>query len=460
MKKLNNIYKIAFLAVTISFGACSEDFLYLPPQTNLTVSEFYKNQSDFETAVNGLYNRFQNYIYGNSMYEEFRSDNMVGWQIRWNNMCNNTFDPSSNIEFWQVYTTLIYPANVILAKLDEVDMDDAAKNRIKGEAHFFRGFAYHQLVLWFGGVPLVTKQLSLDESYELGRSTEADTWAQVQSDYSVAYQLLDPSVEIGRVDKYDAGAFLGKAYMQQQKWAEAESVLAAVFNNSGAMLEPNFNDNWTFEAETASREYMLSVRHGPQNPANTWRQWYIYMPWNPQEYKQGYKPGFYESFEAGDIRRDETLGFAEKTLAEMNLKHDYGTDPETQEYWGDIIVLRFADVQLLYAEAISMNAGSPQQQSLDLMNETRNRGGLGPLFLADVPTLDDFVTAILAERRAELALEGHRYSDLKRHDKLVEYVTALGPPYDQFDETYNYIPIPQIEIDKVGSDVLPQNPGY
>jgi len=385
---------------------------------------------------------------------------MTGTQIRWANMVNNTFDPASNIETWQLYTDLIYPANVILVQLDDVDMDAAARDKIKGQAHFFRGFAYHQLVLWFGGVPLVTTPLSLEESYNLGRSAEAETWAQAQSDYSVAYQLLPPSVEIGRVDKYDAGALLGKAYMQQRKWAEAESVLADVFNNSGAMLEPNFNDNWTFEAETESREYMLSVRRGPENPANVWRQWYVYQPWDPAALAVRYKPGFYESFEAGDLRRDETLGIAPETLAHENRKYDYGTDPETGQYWGDIIVLRFADIQLLYAEAISMNAGSPQQQSLDLMNETRNRGGLGPLTLADVPTLGDFVRAILAERRAELAWEGHRYSDLKRHDKLVEYVTALGPPYDNFDETYNYIPIPQVEIDKVGEDVMPQNDGY
>jgi hypothetical protein len=458
MKKLINICK--YISIAITLGACSDDFLYLPPQTSVTVAEVYKNQADFEAAVVGLYSRFNQWIHVNNMFEEFRSDNMTGFQIRWDNMANNQFTPSSNIEFWQLYTELIYPANIILSKLDEVDMDAAARDRFKGQAHFLRGFAYHQLALWFGGVPLVTKQLSLDEAYNLGRSSEADIWAQAQSDYSVAYQLLDPSVEFGRLDKYDAGAMLGKAYMQQQKWAEAEGVLADVFNNSGHMLEPNFDDNWTFEAETASREYMITVRRGPNNPANVWRQWYVYQPWDPNALVNFYKPGFYESFEDGDLRRDLTLGFAPGTLANENRKYDYGTDIGTNQYWGDIIVLRFADVQLLYAEAISMKAGSPQQHSLDLMNETRNRGKLDPLTLVDVPTLDDFVTAILAERRAELAWEGHRYSDLKRHDKLVEYVTALGSPYSSFDETYNYIPIPQIEIDKVGTDVLPQNPGY
>ncbi|MEQ8554364.1 MAG: RagB/SusD family nutrient uptake outer membrane protein [Cyclobacteriaceae bacterium] len=460
MKTLNNIYRIAALFIAITLGSCSEDFLDLPPQNNGTVGQFYSSQADFETAVVGLYSGFSGAIIELQMLEEYRGDNLTNIQYHYLELAENQFGPNTTNMFWSLYTELVYPANTILDRVDEVDMDASASDRIKGQAYFFRGFAYYTLNLWFGGVPSVTEPLGVDESYTLGRSSEAEIWALAESDFSQAVSLLDPSVEIGRVDKYDAEAYLAKTLMQQQKWGEAETALADVFNNSGAVLEPSWDNLWSMDVEKSSPEYMLSVVLSPAAPANNWAQQFLYMENTPG--LQGnfrYKPGYYESFETGDLRRDATLGYTPNQLREENRKYDFGYDLSEFRYIGDLVVLRFADVQLLYAEAISMNAGSPQQESLDLMNETRNRAGLSPLNLGDVPTLDDFVTAILAERRAELAFEGHRYSDLKRQDKLVEYINALGGVYN-FDNTYNYVPIPQQEIDKVGSDILAQNDGY
>ena len=461
MKKLNNIYRIAILCVAITLSSCSEDFLDLPPQNNGTVGKFYTNQADFETAVVGLYSNFSAAVIELQMYEEYRGDNLTNIQYHHKEIAENQFGPNTTSRWWDLYTYLVYPANVILDRVDQVDMDSAARDRIKGQAYFFRGYAYYILNLWFGGVPSVTKPLGVDESYSLGRASEAEIWSLAQSDFSQAVSLLDASVEIGRIDKYDAEAFLAKALMQQQKWGEAETALADVFNNSGASLAPNWSDMWTLEAEKTSQEYMLTVLLSPADPSGwNWGNGYVFEEdINPLIGNFRYKPGYYESFEAGDIRRDATLGFTPNLLREENRKYWFGYDVNELRFVGDLVVLRFADIQLLYAEAISMNAGSPQQQSLDLMNETRNRAGLADLTLADVPSLDAFVTAILAERRSELAFEGHRYSDLKMHGRLVEYVNALGGIYN-FDETYNYVPIPQQEIDKVGEEFLPQNDGY
>ena len=101
---------------------------------------------------------------------------------------------------------------------------------------------------------------------------------------------------------------------------------------------------------------------------------------------------------------------------------------------------------MLYAEAISLAAGSVQQQSLDLINEIRTRAGLGNIEMADVPNMNTFIEVVLAERRAEFVFEGKRYADLKRHNLLVQNLNAIG--YN-FDDSYNYLPIPQSEKDKV-----------
>lgn len=449
------------LTFVLFMTACSEDFLDLPPQNNGTVQEFYSNQSDYETAIVGVYSGFHTSIVLTQMLEEYRADNLYHDLYRYQELSTNQFGPNTGMDWWNLYPDVIYPANQILENIDNVEMDADVRDRIKGEAYFLRGYAYYTLNLWFGGVPKVTSVLSVAESYELGRSTEAEIWALAESDLETAVSLLPTSVDIGKVDKYDAETYLAKTYMQSQKWQEAESALADVWNNSGATLATNWSDMWTLEAEKTSKEYMLSVVLSPELYENSsWAQQFLYAEDTPG--LQGtfiYRAGYYESFEAGDIRRDATLGFTPNLLRDENRKYMFGWDFDENRFIGDLIVLRFGDVQLLYAEAISMAANAPQQQSLDLMNETRNRAGLTDLTLEDVPSLNDFVEALLAERRSELAWEGHRYSDLKRHNLLIEKVNASGPEYN-FDATYNYIPIPQNEIDKVEPGVLVQNEGY
>ena len=461
---MNYIYilkrTLCLLIVTTLLSACSDDFLVLPPQNNGTVDQFYSSQTDFETAIAGVYSGFSNAVIGRLNMEEYRADNLTNFQYIYQELATNQFGPDSTSPWWALYVSMVYPANVILEKIDEVEMDAEVKKRIKGEALFFRGYAYYTLNLWFGGVPMITSTLPTADYYTLGRSTEAEIWSLVTSDLTEAVSLLPTSVEIGRVDKYDAGAYLAKASAMNNDWNSALSAIKDVWENSGASLEANWTDLWSLEAEKSSNEYMLSVVLSPAQPNNNWAQQFLYMENTPG--LQGnfqYKPGYYESFEDNDLRRDETLGFTPMQIREENRKYDFGYDLSEFRYFGDIVVIRFADVQLLFAEAISIAAGSPQQQSLDLMNETRKRAGLTDLTMADVPNLDSFVEAVLAERRSELAWEGHRYSDLKRHGKLVEKVNAVGPDYN-YDDSYNYVPIPQSEIDKVGSDILTQNPGY
>lgn len=461
MKNISFKILVICLFSVVLLGACSEDFLELPPQNNGTVDQFYLSQADFETAIVGVYSGFSNAVTGLMMMEEYRSDNLWLHQYIYNELSSNQFGLNTTSSWWNLYASIVYPANTILARIDEVEMDEGVKNRIKGEAYFFRGYAYYTMNLWFGGVPEVTSPLTVEESYALGRSTEAEIWNLVEADFSQAVSMLDPSAEIGRIDKYDAETYLAKTYAMQQRWGDVETAIKDVWEKSGASLEEEWANMWTMEAEKQSNEYMLSVILSPAAPNNNWAQQFLYMEDTPG--LQGnfyYKPGYYDSFEAGDLRRDATLGYTPNQLREENRKYIFGYDLSDYRWVGDIIVIRFADVQLLYAEAISMAAGSPQQQSLDLINETRNRAGLlNDITLADVPLLDDFVEAVLAERRSELAFEGHRYSDLKRHGKLVEKVNDIGPDYN-FNDTYNYVPIPQEEIDKIGEDILEQNPGY
>ena len=454
MKKYKFIY-YALLAIFL-FG-CSEDFLELTPQSNLTSNKFYQSKADYEAAIVGVYYQWAEMTVRPHYLAEYRSDNIRYWRLLYNEFSENNFGPSSTDVIWgNFYRNVIHPSNVIINSIDDTEIDEATKDRIKGEAFFFRGYSYYWMNMWFEGVPLVLQSLSINESFQLGRASEAEIWAQAESDLTQAYSLLPAQEsEYGRINKYAAEMFLARTYMQQQKWDQAETSLEDIFNNSGASLDPVWVDMWTREGQANSQENMLVSIWNEVNSDDDMSQTITCLDCPAQGAGfMEYEPGLLESFEAGDIRRDAQLEFVNGQY--LNKKWDFGLI--AGGYWvGDFVVIRFTDVQLLYAEAISMNSGSAQQQSLDLINETRNRAGLtNDIVLTDVPTLDDFVEAVLVERRAEFVFENQRYADLKRHGKLVEKLNAIG--YN-FSENFNRIPIPSNEIDKMNG-VLVQNPGY
>ena len=453
MKKFIMQKLIICSLLAVLFSGCGDDFLDLKPVSNLTMDQFYKNGSDYETAIMGVYYNFAEWVLRPRMMSEYRSDNIKFWRLIYGEFSNNTLSSNTTEIIWgQIYKTLVNPSNNIINTIDVIVMDEAKRKQIKGEALFFRGFAYYWLNLCFEGVPIVLRPLSIEESYQLGRSTEAETWAQAEADFAAAFLLLpDMAPEYGRVDKYVAETFLAKTHMQQQKWGLAKNALSDVFTNSGHSLQPVWADMWTRNGQKLSPELMCVGSWSPTIKDDDMGQFL-----NITNQVVGFfefEPGLLASFDVQDKRKNETLGF---DGVYRNFKYDFGWDNSIKLWTGDVVVLRFTDVQLLYAEAITMSAGSVQQQSLDLMNQTRNRAGLSNLSIADISTTAKFVDAILAERRAEFVFECERYPDLKRHNKLVSNLNAIGYTYT---ENYKRMPIPASEIDKM-QGVLIQNPGY
>ena len=114
----------------------------------------------------------------------------------------------------------------------------------------------------------------------------------------------------------------------------------------------------------------------------------------------------------------------------------------------NVHVLRLAEMYLIRAEANMRLNAAPDVVRADL-NIVRARAGLGPL-AATVDTQAELIDAILQERRVELAMEGHRFFDLRR---LGRATTVL-----QIAPERLLLPIPQRERD--ANPDLTQNPGY
>lgn len=126
----------------------------------------------------------------------------------------------------------------------------------------------------------------------------------------------------------------------------------------------------------------------------------------------------------------------------------------------DQILLRYADVLLMYAEALNEIGYDASEGSVALkqLNDVRERAGLGKLSNVDLPDQSSFRRAILDERQREFPYEGHRWYDLVRMGLAKEVMRNEGFDIQDYQLLF---PIPQNEIEKIGNtEILWQNPGY
>jgi len=138
------------------------------------------------------------------------------------------------------------------------------------------------------------------------------------------------------------------------------------------------------------------------------------------------------------------------------LPIDYSTKSEQ-----DWILLRYADVLLMYAEATNEATG-PDASVYKAINDIRARPGVNMPPLPAGLTKDQMREKIRHERRVELAMEGLRWSDIKRWKTAEVYINTLvdqGGTHRKFVAPTNYLmPFPQSEID-INKNLV-QNPGY
>jgi hypothetical protein len=130
----------------------------------------------------------------------------------------------------------------------------------------------------------------------------------------------------------------------------------------------------------------------------------------------------------------------------------------------DYVLLRYADVKLMYAEAQNEAAG-PDAGVYQQVNEVRARATVNMPALPAGLFQDAMRQRIRHERRVELALEGQRYFDLRRwgiaKQTLNDFVQNPKHPELKtiYKDNYEFWPIPQPEID-LNKPALIQNDGY
>ncbi|GAB3718692.1 RagB/SusD family nutrient uptake outer membrane protein [Spirosoma flavus] len=464
------------LILVLASSACQDDFLTLSPISSANVDKFYQTPADFQTAILGAYSTLQTGgMYGNwFLFSEERSDNTEQEDYAGTTQVYGDFDTftllSTNSfisDAWNAHYRLINQCNTILSRIPSVNFTDASqKDQLIGEAKFLRGLAYFNLVRVYGDVPLVLTAISGSEAYQVNRSSIADIYTQIVSDLTDAGTKLPVSYtgsSIGRTTKGAAGSLLGKVYLTHKQYAQAAQVLKSVIDAGTYSLLPSYASVF-LDANAQNKESIFEVAYKASSQGEGSNYATNFSPKRGAVYVTGQGSGqgynrptqnIIAAYEPGDLRKpvslSETWTDGKVIYNDPYVKKTFIT-PLATAYDGDgnWIVTRYADVLLMYAEAL--NEQGQTNQALPYLNQIRTRAGLTErtgLSQADARL------ALEQERRVELAFEGHRWFDLVRTGRALTVMKATGKTISERDLLF---PIPQQQIDI--NPLLKQNTGY
>ncbi len=487
--------KIALLLVVIgSFIATvsCEKFLDVGPEFTQDAENYFLTPQDYELALIGAYDLLQT-SYITQWIGEIASDNAIaGGESVFDsqglheieNMTHNAFNNELRSVFQFNYTG-IARVNYIMENKDNIDFD--GKNRVLGEARFLRAYYYFELVKYFGGVPLIIdERLGADEVTNIERATRAQVYNQIESDLTFAAENLDwGRFEKGRADKGAALALLGKVHLYQDEFVDATLAFDQVIQSGSYALLSDYADIWPVSNEN-NDETVFDIEYSGLEggsyecfvclEGNAAVGFHGIRQYNGPTYGDGNSynlptEDLYNSFTAGDPRRDETVLDIDAFIAAQpnpgSITYAIGGGGHTGYYNNKYIkrqneiglpdndltspvnykVIRYADVLLMAAEAY--NRSGDDGTALTLVNQVRDRVGMPPLSSGGSQLTED----IWRERRNELSGEGYRFWDLVRTGQAANEITGFTPG------KHELFPIPQIEIDLAGGN-WQQNPNY
>ena len=429
MKK-NFLYIAA--AVALGFSSCVELDRY--PLEELSDGSFWKSATDANMAVSNLYPSLPYW----DVDEAINSDDAVHG-IKWaaGNVSKGIYDPQDMS--WEGTYSVIRQANLILSKIDEIpDYNQVEKNKVLGQAYFFRAFHYFDLIRTFGDVPYVDKPLTLADQEGITRTPRAEVYSKVMADLDKAIEYLPttwPASEYGRITKGAALAMKARAALYYGNWQDAANYAKDVIDLGIYELYDKDNTGkykeLFWEKADGCDEFIL-VRQFNQTD-DTWYLigWEAFptMGWGGINPTQSLVDAF-EDIEGAPIAKsalyDETNPFANRDpRLEVNVLHDgetmygktikvaplkscyptgisqhgdatatgyyqqkwldpdvdpsdYGTPGEGWNMGKDAVVIRYAEILLTYAEAMN-ELSALDANAFDAVNQVRRRVGMPDL---------------------------------------------------------------------------------
>lgn len=497
MKKLifNNIQYLLICVLGMGMTSClgNLDSVVLD---KIIPENYYQNEDDARAAVTSIYHPMnsQGDLFG--MWESyFMISNLSADDM------GITRDDSEVVEKFQWTTTThvvskhyvplikhVSSATLLMDDLKGTPMNETRKKELIAEVQCARGHYLLLLYDFYGTAGVVTDPeiiRNTGNGVVLERMSKPDFVALIEKDLKEAAAILPKTYaanDWGHFTQGAAYAILLKLYMQEKRWADAESICREIMKN-GYKLQSSYAS--VFSTENAkNNEIIWAIPCLAQGGyGNVWmahvapplypfeneyiQRWYVHnTPWR-----------FYDKYyEAGDDRLNSLVGefmytpegAKEPILATRDnfdhlkkgaLPFKYPEDPKqtTEKAGNDLVIYRYADVLLTLAEAINEQVG-PTAEAIGYVEDIRKRVGLPNSIPASATANKDaFRDYVLDERARELFCEGHRRRDLIRHDRFIS--TALEEGYITAKPHMVLFPLPQSIIDE-SKGKIKNNPEY
>lgn len=462
MKKILVLASLATLLMT----SCGDGFFDLEPASSVTIDKVYKTASDYNVAVIGCYAKLQSQVNFYTECCEYRSDNLslgaptAGTQDRYD-IDHFTEKPSNGIlsSYWANFNNNVYRCNLLLDQIDGANFAENLKKQYKGEAMFIRALNYFNMYRIWGGVPATKHVVSAAEALKVARYSDEQMFDLIAGDLK---EIVDnnylpetySSADMGRATSGAAKALLGKVYLTFHKWTEAKDILSQLIGKY-QLVSPIAQ---VFDVDNKNNnEIIFAVHFNKEIEGEGHSYWYNLTNASDDTNQTS---SLLNTFPTGDARKDLiTYVQVEKNVRLMNKFYDTKS-PTFKTVGNDQILLRYADVLLMYAEALNEIQYDASEGSLALkyLNAVRQRAGISNLTVKQLPTQEKFRKGILVERQREFPYEGQRWFDLVRMGFAKSVMAENGVEIKDYQLLF---PIPQQEIEKVGDkSILWQNPGY
>ena len=432
----------------------------------MTIDKVYKTASDYNVAVIGCYSKLQSQVNFYTECCEYRSDNLTlgaptsGTQDRYD-IDHFVEKPSNGIlsSYWANFNNNVYRCNLLLDQIDNANIADNLKKQYKGEAMFIRALNYFNMYRIWGGVPATKHVVSAAEALKIARYSDEQMFDLIAGDLK---EIVDngylpetySSADMGRATDGAAKALLGKVYLTFHKWTEARDVLSQLIGKY-QLVSPIAQ---VFSVDNKdNNEIIFAVHFNKEVEGEGHSYWYNITNASDETNQSSSLINTYPT----DDTRKNLITYVKAANNVYLMNKFYDTKSTTFNVVGnDQILLRYADVLLMYAEALNEIGYDASEGSLALkyLNAVRERAGISDLTAKQLNSQEKFRKGILVERQREFPYEGQRWFDLVRMGFAQSVMAENGIEIKDYQLLF---PIPQQEIEKVGdTSILWQNPGY
>lgn len=513
------------LLISLTLFSCSKDILETIPNDRLSSDIFWKTENDAKLAVNALYINLD-------------GQNALSWDAltdiaHTNQLSNNqtfielgTYDIANTKVYdeWAACYNGIRAANYFLENADKVEGSTAAViERFKAEAKVLRAYQYIKLAGFFGDAPLITTSITLAEGASVSRTPVAEIWDFIDKELQDAAGALPatyPAADKGRITKGAAWALKARADL----WAGRYQLAVDATNNvTGYSLYSSYQNLFRYVGENNS-EVILDKQFIKDSYPNS--VFNLLAPFSQKSSASLFVPtrALVDMYEMTDGKKITDAGSGYDPLQPYNnrdprLRFSIFVDGDalpsgilfrpapnsgapdaigatfvnsttgfnikkyvtTEDYANpsnngiNIILLRYAEVLLTYAEA-KIELNQVDQSVITAINTVRNsRTDVKQPSIA-MGTQAQLRDIVRRERTLELAFEGLHFFDIRRW-RTAE-VVMQGPVFGMsylnngqlvtvqsagvnrtFDKSRHYLwPIPQTERNL--NPNLTQNPNW